>query len=49
MLMAEEKDKMRSMVGNLEEYLNKKRFEQNAEKIKIMRFRKKERRVEKKS
>lgn len=40
-LLAEDEEGMRSMIGRFEEYLNKKRLELNANKTKIMRFRKK--------
>lgn len=40
MLMAEGEDKMRSMMGRLEEYLNGKGIEINSSKMKIVRFRK---------
>ncbi|XP_071582157.1 uncharacterized protein [Temnothorax nylanderi] len=39
-LLAEGEDKMRSMIERLERYLDKKRLELNAQKTKIMRFRK---------
>lgn len=38
-LIAEKKNVMRSMIDKLERYLEKKRLELNAEKSKIMRFR----------
>ncbi|XP_071577986.1 uncharacterized protein [Temnothorax nylanderi] len=38
-LLAEGEDEMRSMMERLERYLDKKRLELNAEKTKIMRFR----------
>lgn len=39
-LLAEEEDEIRSMMGRLEEYLDKKGLELNTGKTKIMRFRK---------
>lgn len=39
-LMAEEKEEMRSMIGRLEEYLDRKKLELNVNKTKKMRFRK---------
>jgi hypothetical protein len=39
-LLAEEEEGMRSMIGRLEEYLEKKKLELNVDKTKIMRFRK---------
>lgn len=39
-LMAEEEEKMRSMIGRLEGYLDRKKLELNVSKTKIMRFRK---------
>ncbi|XP_071644396.1 uncharacterized protein [Temnothorax longispinosus] len=44
-LLAEGEDEMRSMMERLERYLDKKRLELNAEKTKIMRFRKGGRRM----
>lgn len=38
-LLAEEKDEMRSMIGRLEEYLERKGLEINVSKTKVMRFR----------
>lgn len=38
-LIAEKEDEMRSMIDRLERYLERKRLELNAEKSKIMRFR----------
>lgn len=38
-LLAESEDEMRSMVGRLEEYLDRKKVELNPEKTKIVRFR----------
>lgn len=40
MLLAEEEDEMRSMLGRLEEYLDKKGLELNVGKIKVLRCRK---------
>lgn len=37
-LLMEEEKGMRTMIGRLEEYLDRKRLELNAEKTKIMRF-----------
>lgn len=39
-LIAEKEDEMRSMVDRMKRYLEKKRLELNAKKLKIMRFRK---------
>lgn len=39
-LMADNEDKMRSMIDRFQRYLQKKKLELNAEKSKIMRFRK---------
>lgn len=39
MLLAEEEESMRSMMGRLEEYLDGKKLELNPKKTKIMRFR----------
>lgn len=39
-LMAEEEQEMRAMLSRLERYLEKKGLELNAEKTKVMRFRK---------
>jgi len=39
-LLAEGEEEMRSMIERLESYLDKKRLELNAEKTKIMKFRK---------
>lgn len=39
-LIAEKEDKMRSMIDRLERYLERKKLEMNAEKSKVMRFRK---------
>lgn len=39
-LLAEEEDEMRSMMGRLEGYLGRKGLELNTRKTKIMRFRK---------
>lgn len=39
-LIAEKEDEIKSMMDRLEGYLEKKRLELNAEKSKIMRFRK---------
>lgn len=39
-LLAEDEGSMRSMLGRLEGYLDKKRLEVNAEKTKVIRFRK---------
>ena len=46
-MLAEEEDEMRSMIERLEGYLDKKGLELNIEKIKIMRFRKREGRTAK--
>lgn len=46
-LIAEKEDEMRSMMDRLEGYLEKKRLELNAEKSKIMRFRKEDGRLSK--
>lgn len=46
-LLAENENEMRSMMGKLEEYLGKKNLELNTEKIKIMIFRKGGGKVEK--
>lgn len=40
MLIAEGKDKTKSMIDRLEGYLERKRLELNARKLKIMRFKK---------
>jgi len=39
-LLAEEEEKMRAMIGRLERYIREKRLEVNAKKSKIMRFKK---------
>lgn len=39
-LLAKDEGSMRSMLGRLEGYLDKKRLEVNAEKTKVIRFRK---------
>jgi len=39
---------MRSMIGKIEDYLEKKRLELNVDNTKIMRFRKGKRRISKK-
>jgi hypothetical protein len=39
-LLSEDEEEMRSMIGRLEEYLEKKKLELNVDKTKIMRFRK---------
>lgn len=38
--MAEEEDEMRSMIGRLEEYIERKDLKLNVGKMKIMRFKK---------
>lgn len=40
-LLAKEEDEMRSMISRLEEYMDRKGLELNANKTKIMRFRRK--------
>lgn len=40
-LMAEKEDEMKSTIGRLEKYLDRKKLELKASKTKIMRFRKK--------
>jgi len=45
-LLAEDEEGMRSMMGRLEGYMEKKRLELNVNKIKIMRFRKGRGRIE---
>lgn len=40
MLLAEEEQDMRSILKRLERYLDRKRIELNAEKTKVMKFRK---------
>lgn len=47
-LMAEGEDEMRSMIGRFEEYLEKKRLELNTSQTKVMRFKRKGRRLNKK-
>lgn len=47
MLLAENEDKMRSVIERLEEYLRKKNLGLNTEKTKITRFRKGRWKVEK--
>lgn len=47
-LLAEEEEEMRSMIGRLEEYLDRKRLELNAGKTKIMRFKRGGGRIKKK-
>lgn len=39
-LVAENEEEMRSMMGRLEEYLSKKNLELNAKKTKMVRFKK---------
>lgn len=39
--MAEKKDEIKSMMGRLEEYLKEKELELNASKIKVIRFKRK--------
>lgn len=39
-LLAEDENEMKSMIGRLEEYVEKKKLEVNIDKTKIMRFRK---------
>lgn len=46
-LLAEEKDEMRSMIKKLEKYLERKGLEMNVSKIKVMRFRRVEGRMDK--
>lgn len=38
-MMAENKDKLRNIMGNFEEYSDGKRLEMNARKTKIIKFR----------
>lgn len=45
--LAEGEGKMKNMIERLEKYLDRKRLKLNAEKTKIMRFREKEGRMEK--
>jgi hypothetical protein len=47
MLLSEDEEGMRSMIGRLDEYLEKKKLELNVDKTKIMRFRKGEGRLRK--
>jgi len=40
MLFSKDEERMRSMIGRMEKYLERKRLELNVDKTKIMRFRK---------
>lgn len=48
LLLTENEEEMRSMIGRLEVYLERKRMELNTEKTKVVRFRKREGREVKK-